>query len=211
MSNYTAGHESRASEIGEARLAYPEAHVEADNRLSWMLGKLDATYGPDAFYVHLVRDRDEVVRSFGNRWDHSFSIVRFLAEGVYGLIPELLGDQQKTRVCEDYVDIVNANIEMFLRDKPHQMVMRLENVEEDFRRFWNSIGAEGDIEAAVQQLHISHNAGQSEQETERKERKLALETQQRILRKRLSMANGLAQKLSIRLQLLAVRLAQLNT
>ena len=39
--NYTALHESRANRIAEQRLAYPRDHIEADNRLSWFLGRLD--------------------------------------------------------------------------------------------------------------------------------------------------------------------------
>lgn len=34
ITNYSSGHESRATLIGEERLAYPTQHIEADNRLS---------------------------------------------------------------------------------------------------------------------------------------------------------------------------------
>jgi hypothetical protein len=36
ISNFTSGHETRARLLGEARLNYPDHHIEADNRLSWM-------------------------------------------------------------------------------------------------------------------------------------------------------------------------------
>jgi ferritin-like protein len=44
ITNYTAGHETRSTLLGEDRIAYPRQHIEADNRLSWMLGKLGKKY-----------------------------------------------------------------------------------------------------------------------------------------------------------------------
>src|SRR5688572_26940299 len=68
--NYSSAHESRANVVGPERLAYPPNHIEADNRLSWFLGRLERTYGNNAFYVHLTRSREETARSFTKRWDH---------------------------------------------------------------------------------------------------------------------------------------------
>jgi hypothetical protein len=65
MTNYSCGHESRCSLLGAERLSYPSRHIEVDNRLAWLLGRLDETYGKDAFYVHLRRDRDATARSSG--------------------------------------------------------------------------------------------------------------------------------------------------
>ncbi|MEJ1383421.1 MAG: hypothetical protein RPV21_03475, partial [Candidatus Sedimenticola sp. (ex Thyasira tokunagai)] len=45
ITNYSAAHESRIQLIGDRRLAYPQNHIEADNRLSWLLGRLEHTYG----------------------------------------------------------------------------------------------------------------------------------------------------------------------
>ena len=63
MRNYTAGHESRATRIGSDRFAYPPNHIEVDNRLAWMLGRLEQSFGKDAFYVHLKRKPEAVARS----------------------------------------------------------------------------------------------------------------------------------------------------
>lgn len=68
IDNYTSGHESRAGHHGDARLEYPDNHIEADNRLSWMLGSLDRKFGTDAFYLHLWRDPESVAQSFAKRW-----------------------------------------------------------------------------------------------------------------------------------------------
>lgn len=56
ITNFSAAHESRTGLLGAARLDYAGNHIEADNRLSWLLGRLDRTYGNAAFYVHLRRD-----------------------------------------------------------------------------------------------------------------------------------------------------------
>lgn len=206
IENYSSGHETKASDIGSDRLSYPASHIEADNRLSWMLGSLDRQFGNAPFYVHLIREREEVVRSFGNRWNYSSSIIRFLAEGVFSLIPDLLGDKQKVTLCEDYYDIVNSNIELFLKDKDNKMVMRLDSLEQDFQTFWKEIGAEGELEKALEEIRTPHNAGQSKEITAQKERAYELELQQKILRKKLGEANQLREKISIRLQLLASKM-----
>ncbi len=153
ITNYSAGHESRTHLVGEARLAYPPDHIEADNRLSWLLGRLDETYGDDAFYVHLRRERQATARSFARRRD--FGILRAYGEGI------LLGsdpDIDPLILALDYLETVEANIRLFLRDKSRVMEARLENLEADFRRFWEAIGAEGDLEAALAELKVRHNA-----------------------------------------------------
>ena len=45
IDNFSAGHETRSHLSGDARLDYPDRHIEADNRLSWLLGRLDRQYG----------------------------------------------------------------------------------------------------------------------------------------------------------------------
>ena len=62
IDNYTAGHETAHG----YNLEYPDRHIEVDNRLSWFLGRLDERY-PDAYYVHLLRRREDVVQSFARR------------------------------------------------------------------------------------------------------------------------------------------------
>jgi hypothetical protein len=64
ITNYSSGHEMRTGMIGKERLLYTQNHIEADNRLSWFLGKLDKSYGNDAFYVHLRRNDLGTAQSF---------------------------------------------------------------------------------------------------------------------------------------------------
>lgn len=153
ISNFTCAHESRLRLIGAQRLAYPERHIEADNRLVWYLGRLDAAYGDRARYVHLVREPEACAASFARRAD--FGIMRAWREGV------LLGgesDQTAHALALDYLETVEANIVLFLRDKTHAMTFRLEHAREDFLDFWGWIGAEGDLEAALAEWERHYNA-----------------------------------------------------
>ncbi|TNF34848.1 MAG: hypothetical protein EP315_06710, partial [Gammaproteobacteria bacterium] len=80
ITNYSSAHESRCHLIGDERLNYPARHIEADNRLSWFLGRLDQVYGNSAFYVHLSRAKPATVASFARRGD--FGIMQAYREGI---------------------------------------------------------------------------------------------------------------------------------
>ncbi|WP_456374971.1 hypothetical protein [Thiolapillus sp.] len=153
MSNYSAGHETRIHLTGPSRLDYAQNHIEADNRLCWILGRLEEKYGDDAYYVHLYRDREATANSFARRMD--FGIMQAWREGV------LLGGRAGAAPLElarDYVDSVEANIRLFLRNKSHCMEVRLEKAMEDFPRFWQAVNAEGDLQAALAEWWVRHNA-----------------------------------------------------
>lgn len=153
IENFSAGHESRVHCIDDARLAYPDRHIEADNRLSWLLGRLDRAYGDRAWYVHLTRSREATAGSFAKRRD--FGIMKAYREGV------LLGGepgQTDLAIARDYLDTIETNIALFLRGRPNVMDFRLENAGQDFRRFWAWIGARGDLEAALAEWDVRHNA-----------------------------------------------------
>lgn len=156
MTNYTSGHESHRGRVGQARIDYPPDHIESDNRLSWMLGRLLDRFGDEAFYVHLVRGREVTARSFEGRWTWRHSIIRAYAQGV------LCTERQDHEVCLDYWDTVNANIRAFLAGRPHTATVRLEHAEADFAALWEAIGAEGDKQAALRQWGVPHNAARSE-------------------------------------------------
>ncbi|MDH5389176.1 MAG: hypothetical protein OEY06_12115 [Gammaproteobacteria bacterium] len=153
ITNYSSAHESRSTLIGESRLAYPDNHIEADNRLSWILGRLDNVYGDNAFYVHLSRDKNTTAESFAKR--NEFGIMKAYREGI------LMQEQENNSVLElahDYIETIESNIAFFLKDKTHTLVFSLENTEEGFRHFWQYINAEGDLEAALAEWKTSYNA-----------------------------------------------------
>jgi hypothetical protein len=153
ISNYSAGHETRLRLIGPARLAYPDNHIEADNRLCWLLGRLDRAFGDQARYVHLSRERDATAASFAQRDD--FGIMKAYREGIL-----LDGEPGQTsrQLADDYLDTVEANIELFLRDKSQTMRLRLEHARQDFTDFWDWIGAQGDLKAALAEWGTRYNA-----------------------------------------------------
>jgi len=153
IQNYSAGHESRVTETGDRRLAYPDNHIEADNRLSWFLGQLDRKYADNAFYVHLMRDRDKTAASFIKRAD--YGIMRAYQQGILQDVDTRLNIHD---VALDYIDTVTDNIKHFLKNKTHKMDFRLENANEDFIKFWRSINAEGDLTKALQEWCIAYNA-----------------------------------------------------
>lgn len=151
--NFSALHESRCGLIGSERLNYPDNHIEADNRLSWFLGRLDREYGDSAFYVHLSRGRDNTAASFARRSE--FGIMQAYREGI---VLELQGEPGAHAIALDYLDTVEANIDCFLKDKPHQMAFQLESAQADFATFWQRIGAEGDLPAALAEWNKHYNA-----------------------------------------------------
>ncbi|WP_198406050.1 hypothetical protein [Parathermosynechococcus lividus] len=124
MTNFTSAHESRTFLLGGDRLAYPDQHIEVDNRLSWFLGRLDRAYGDRAFYVHLRRDAASVARSYRERY--GIWIMKAYREGILLNLP---ANADPLAVCLDYCDTVNSNIEFFLRDKTHTMTIDLAEIE----------------------------------------------------------------------------------
>ncbi|MGH2934164.1 MAG: hypothetical protein ACRDL2_06570 [Gaiellaceae bacterium] len=172
IANFSAAHESRADLLGEERFDYPDDHVEVDNRLSWFLGQL-ATRFPDARYAHLVRDPDAVARSFVARWPRSTGLVErarllrghglpggnLMAAFANGIVKRQPAWPEAERFAASrfMVDSIEANIREFLRDRAH-VTVSLESAQDDFRRFWEWIGAAGDLNAALGEWTIRHNA-----------------------------------------------------
>ncbi len=153
ITNYTCGHETRAGRLGAERFAYPPNHIEADNRLSWFLGRCDRAYGDRAFYVHLTRDGRAVARSFARRF--SGGIIRSYRRGMLMRLPRRCDPEA---IAADYCETVTRNIELFLKDKTHKIGVALETAEADFPRFWRAIGAEGDLDAALAEFRVPYNA-----------------------------------------------------
>ena len=155
ITNFSCGHETRSGLLGGEHFAYPQDHIEADNRLSWFLGRLDRSYGTEALYVHLHRDDAATAGSFVRRY--SGGIIRAYRKTMLMGLPR---DSDAMAVARDYCDTVNSNIELFLRDKPRKMVFSLENAHQDFSKFWDLIQAEGDLDAALAEFDKKYNASE---------------------------------------------------
>lgn len=153
IDNFTSGHETRAKLLGSDRLDYPDRHIEVDNRLSWFLGGLQQRFGDDPLYVHLRHDPEAVVSSFVKRFDRGI-----IATFNGGIVMKRRRESEAAAVCRHYVDTVTANIEAFLADKPRQMTIWLGEAAELFPDFWERIGAAGDLDAALHEFTVRHNA-----------------------------------------------------
>lgn len=156
IENYSSAHESLSHAVGNGRFAYPVQHIEADNRLSWMLGKLEHFYGDRAFYVHLKRDDIETARSFAKRFVKG--IIYAYRTAILMGAAKKSADVDPLNFCLDYCETVNKNIEAFLVNKTKKMTFHLESAAGDFARFWELIDAKGNLESAINQWSIKHNA-----------------------------------------------------
>lgn len=150
--NYTSGHETRSGLIGSERFAYPKFHIEADNRLTWLLGRLEKAYGDSAFYVHLERDRNSTARSFAKR--KGGIMAAYKGNGI------IMGCKEKDDflIASDYVDTVTENIQLFLKNKTNTLNFRLENAKADFVRFSEMVDAIGNLNSALAEFDTNHNA-----------------------------------------------------
>jgi len=157
ISNYTAGHETKTHCLGQQRFAFADKHIEADNRLSWQLGQLDKEFGKTAFYVHLKRDTNKVAGSYMQRFLLPKSMIYAYANGMKKQAPEALNKNERYAICLDYIETVNYNINTFLKDKPHQICIELEEVKQEFKSFWQAINAKGNLEEALKEFDIKHN------------------------------------------------------
>ena len=155
LTNYTVGHESRSKLLAAQRVEIPDQHIEVDNRLSWMLGRLGEVF-PDEMYVHLTRDPQESAESFGRRFPcgHFFTGGSIASAYRMAILQNVVAGED--RIALDLVGTVNANIRHFLRDKEHVEV-ECGDVS-SFRKFLASIGARGNLEAARRTFSKVHNA-----------------------------------------------------
>lgn len=121
-----------------------------------MLGRLERHWGDNAIYVHLTRDRDATARSFAAR--ASRGIMRAYQKDVILQSSRTRNTSDAESFALDYIDTVTENIEMFLSRRKTHMHMKLENAEEDYARFWDWAGLEGNREAAIASWKLRYNA-----------------------------------------------------
>jgi len=179
ITNFSSAHESRWHQLRDARLDYPVNHIEADNRLSWFLGRLDRKYGDAAAYVHLKRNQNGTARSYAKRF-HPRGIMPAYRKGI--LLQQLPEGTTDYDVALDYCDTVNSNIELFLKDKSKKMEFNIENAKDDYRRFWEFIGATGDIDAALSEFDKKYNASVEIVDSGKEQRPILLRVLKKLYR-----------------------------
>jgi len=153
ITNYSSAHESRNGLLQKNRFNYPKNHIEADNRLSWLLGKLDEAYGNNAIYVHLKRSKKDTAKSFVRRYSHG--IIKTFRSNFKRFWSK---ESEPIDIAIDYCNTVNSNINFFLKDKKHKMLINIENIDKDFMLFWKLIDAKGNINNALDEFNIRHNS-----------------------------------------------------
>lgn len=151
IENYTAGHETRARQL-DARLDYPDQHIEADNRLSWFLGSLHRRYGDDPVYVHLRRDPDAVARSYAHRFRNPVAIMPAYASRIIMRRTPPADLSDRLEAARHYVDTVTDNIDLFLAERPRTVEVWIEDPEPGFTRMWELLGATGSLPDALTAL-----------------------------------------------------------
>jgi hypothetical protein len=121
IKNYTAAHESKISAI-EGRFNYPEYHIEVDNRLSWFLGILSRKYkNQDTLYVHLYRNKNDVVNSFMDRKGY-----RAISDGfIKNICLQTNVNDNRQILLERMVDTVRFNIEEFFENRNYEECMEI--------------------------------------------------------------------------------------
>lgn len=164
IENFDAGHETRTGMVGPERLQYPPHHIECDNRLAWMLGRLDLTNDPKStLYVHLQRNPVKVADSYAARIGNTTSIVEAYAAGVACLRPHSAKRRTYTpaKIASDMVETVNANISHFLSSRPESsMIVRLDDIQHDFEVFWHRVGATGNLNLALESFDTPVNTSE---------------------------------------------------
>jgi hypothetical protein len=163
IKNYSTGHESRVSCLGDERVKYPNNHIEIDNRLTWFLPRLDSKFGDNAIYIHLKRDEEKVARSFLKILQKKAGIIDAYANSILlhssvSLNEDSSNLDNNLAICKDYIRTVNESITAFLRNKTKKMRFNLEDYEVDFTEFWEMIDAQGDINIAIKEFSIMYNA-----------------------------------------------------
>ena len=156
--NYTSGHESRSKVIGPEHFDYPDQHIESDNRLSWLLGTLEKRYGDRAIYVHLFRNKQEVVDSYVKRY--SPELINGIMFGFgHGILtrPRLFTEDKLPALADMYVDTVTDNIEKFLSNKSKVIKMNMHDPISAFEKVWEMGEVQGDFEAARSEWTVKHN------------------------------------------------------
>lgn len=170
LENYTSAHESLVDQIGAARFAYPENHIEADNRLIWHLGQLAQKYdSQNVLYVHLLRDPEKIAQSYLKRWteiNFNAGIMSAFANGIV-MREHDWPAERKLDVCRFYVETAIVNTQEFLKTQPH-IDVSLEDGGVSFENFLDRIGAVGDLDLVKQDWAKPHNDHKFSIELDRK-------------------------------------------
>lgn len=151
--NYTSGHDTGEGALAAERARLTDGHIEIDTRFAWFLGRLAEQAGPDTHFVFLTRDTTAIAQSYNRRWQNRKGILRGYCE----MILQRDKPNEDLAIAADLVETIEANIRAFLVGRPHS-VIRLETWQADLPAFFETIGADVDLDAAMAAFSDRHNA-----------------------------------------------------
>jgi len=149
ITNYTVAHESKRGVVGH--LGFPNQHIEIDPHLVFNIGTLRKMY-PDAIYVHQKRNKEDCTESLAKRGSMRNLWIPHAYQKRAGNV-----DVIDIHIAAGlFYDFFNDTIAEFF---PNAIQMNLENAKKDFYHFWHFIGAEGNLEVALNEFNIFYNKG----------------------------------------------------
>jgi hypothetical protein len=88
--------------------------------------------------------------------------IRFsLIEGYSRSLLMRSSSEEDSLVAIDLVQTITANIESFLKGRPHKLEIDIDRPKEEFLRFIEAIGAKGDIESALGEFSVRHDVNKA--------------------------------------------------
>lgn len=156
ITNFSSGHETKAGKPLSGRLDYRPQHIEVDPHLTWIIGPIIARY-PDAFFVHLQRDRDAVVESWRRRGIRPNRGAAPLVNTMFQCDCQNLTTREYTAALELLYDGINSNLALALANT-NSMHIWLHDAKARLPEFWERIGAEADLGAAIREFDRHYNA-----------------------------------------------------
>lgn len=158
ISNYTSAHERMAQQPAVAnRLKIPDNHIEVDPHLFYYLASIIQKY-PDALFIHLTRDVDKVTRSQIRRPSTRTRGIGPLVSVCLQQNYWKMNDSHRREAIKFLVSSTIDNIRAILKTADNVAEVCIDDLHEWFPSFWKSIDAEGDLERAVAECKIKHNA-----------------------------------------------------
>jgi hypothetical protein len=147
IQNYTCSHESNTGwKPTRPLLEYPDNHIEVDPRLSYFLPLLIQKY-PDAYFVHLIRNREDTIKSLEKR------------ESLYlfGQFHMGISKRSINTLATLYYDNTVNMVNMLSDHTNNFQIISLEDINNGYKLFWERINAKGDYGYCLKEFKTKYN------------------------------------------------------
>lgn len=147
IDGFTSAHETNNTDTN-ILFDYPDDHIESDPRLFWKLPQVIEKY-PNAFWVHLIRDKETCVPSLARRrsleWFAKFQAVHKILDS--------------TQMAERYYDFTNSMIKSFLTvTNTAYMTMQCPPTEVEWQIFLQKINKVEYFDTTYPEWSIKYNS-----------------------------------------------------